>query len=202
MTASSPIRKVVTRTEIVHTEGELQLERPWRKAVAAAVITNPWLGRGHVRDLDPEVRVLAPQIAAALATSITAALGGADNVEAYGKAALVGLDGEVEHGSALIHTPFLGDLFRHIVEGESIIAFGEDRAQAGTVLTIPMWHKTAASTRSHYQAVALSVSDAPRPHEILIALGVSAGPRPLARIGDRRTDTAIDPAHILRKVHA
>ncbi|GAB2963442.1 amino acid synthesis family protein [Amycolatopsis acidiphila] len=199
---TDPIRKIVTRTEVVLAEGGQPLDRPWRKAVAAAVITNPWLHQGHVSDLGPEVKTLAPKIASALATSITRALGGADNVEAFGKAALVGLDGEVEHGAALIHTPFLGDLFRHIVEGESIIAFGESQAPAGTVLTVPMWHKTAASTRSHYQAVNLSVSDAPRADEILIALGVSAGPRPLARIGDRRTDTAIDPTDILSEVHA
>jgi len=194
------IRKILTRTEDVRIEGGEQLDTPWRRAIAVAVISNPWAQHHHTPDLSPMLESIAPQLAAALATRLINALGGPDRVEAFGKAALVGLDGEIEHGAALIHTPHLGDLFRYVVQGESIIAFGESRGSAGTTLTVPMWHKQHAATRSHYQAMDICVGDAPRSDEILIALGVADGPRPLARIGDRRTDAAVNPQDALREV--
>ncbi len=196
------IRKIITRTEDVYIEGSEQLQTPWRRAITVAIVSNPWCDRPHVADLEPEVQTLAPRLAAALATRLTECFGGPTQVEAFGKAVLVGLNGEVEHGSALIHTPYLGDLFRHIVQGDSIVAFGETRASAGTTLTVPMWHKTRAATRSHYQAMDICVAEAPRPDEIMVALGAAGGPRPLARIGDRQTDAAVDPQLILRKVFA
>lgn len=199
---TSSIRKIVTRTEDVLVEGGEQLDRPWRRAVAVAVVNNPWCGVPHTPDLNPVVESLAPRVAAALATRLVDALGGPEQVEAFGKAALVGLDGEIEHGAAFLHTPHLGELFRHVVRGESIIAFGETRGPAATTLTVPMWHKQRAATRSHYQAMDICVGDSPRPDEILIALGVADGPRPLARIGDRRTDAAVNPQVVLREVFA
>lgn len=196
------IRKIVSRIEDVRMEGGERLDRPWRRAVAVAVLANPWCGTPHTPDLGPMVDSIAPRLAAALATRLVDALGGPAEVEAFGKAALVGLDGEVEHGAAFIHTPHLGELFRHVVRGESIIAFSESRGPAATTLTVPMWHKQHAATRSHYQAMDVCVGDAPRADEILVALGVADGPRPLARIGDRRTDTAVNPRLVLREVFA
>ena len=85
-----------------------------------------------------------------------------DAVEAFGKAAIVGSAGEIEHGGALIHTPYFGNLMREFLEGESIICFADARAEAGEPLVVPLWHKTHAATRSHYQTVSTRVPDAPR----------------------------------------
>ena len=117
-------------------------------------------------------------------------MGGAGAIEAFGKAALVGTDGEIEHGAALIHTPWFGDVVRQALDGTSIIVFSDARGPAGTSLVVPVWHKTAAATRSHYQTVEVRVPDAPRPDELVLVCAAATGGRPLARIGDRTTDTA------------
>jgi hypothetical protein len=186
-----PIRKIVATCEDVLAEGGCPVDFGLRRAAVGAVVANPWVGR-YVEDLSREVEALAPVLARELSDRLLACLGGADAIEAFGKAALVGLDGETEHGAALIHTPHLGDRVRQAVEGTSIIAFSELRASAGTSLVIPMWHKTEAATRSHYQAIEIRVADAPRADEILVALAASTGPRPFARIGDRRSDPQLD----------
>lgn len=115
-------------------------------------------------------------------------LGEPDKVEAFGKAVLVGTAGETEHGAALIHTPYFGNLYREAVEGTSILPFSDRRAGSGEALIIPMWHKTRSTTRSHYQTFELRIPDAPRPDEIVVAVAAASGPRPQARIGDRSTD--------------
>jgi hypothetical protein len=181
------VRKMVTMAEDVLVEGGCPVDFGLRRAAVGAVVANPWAGR-YVEDLSPEVEALAPVLARELSDRLLACLGGAEAIEAFGKAALVGLDGETEHGAALIHTPHLGDRYRDAVEGTSIIAFSEARASAGASLVIPMWHKTQAATRSHYQAIEIRAADAPRADEILVVLAASTGPRPFARIGDRRTD--------------
>jgi hypothetical protein len=166
------------------------------RAAVAAVVTNPWRGSGPGQDLGPAVEELAPGLAALLVDALAVALGGVDHIEAFGKAALIGTGGELEHGAALIHTPYFGNLVRGLLDGESIICFADTRADAGTVLTVPMWHKTHAATRSHYQTVDVRVSDAPRRDEIVVVAAASTGPRPHARIGDRRTDPIVTSAHL------
>ncbi|MBW0102766.1 amino acid synthesis family protein [Pseudonocardia sp. KRD291] len=187
---TSAIRRIVTVVEESVRELGEPVRSPVRRAAAVAVVANPWLGRIQ-EDLSPQVAELAPEIAHALSDRLLAALGGATAVEAFGKAAIVGLDGEIEHAGALIHTPFFGDVLRYRTGGESIIVFSDQRAAAGTALTVPLWHKDHASTRSHYQTVTVRVPDGPRPGEIAVIAAVSDGPRPNARIGDRRTDTAL-----------
>ena len=112
-------------------------------------------------------------------------------IEAFGKAAVVGTAGEIEHAGALIHTPYFGNLMREFLEGESIICFADARSEAGETLVVPMWHKTHAATRTHYQTVTARVSDAPHAHEIVVIAAASTGPRPHARIGDRATDSVV-----------
>lgn len=184
------IRRFVTVVEEVVAEPGAGANEPVRRAAAAAVIANPWAGRGRVDDLGPEVERIAPGVAAELTARLAEALGGADAIEAFGKAAIVGLDGEVEHGAALIHTPWFGDIVRQALDGTSIIVFSDTRGPAGTSLVVPVWHKTAAATRSHYQTVEVRVPDAPRPGEVVLVCAAATGGRPHARIGDRTTDTA------------
>lgn len=190
------IRKIVVHREELLTELGQPVQAGTSRVSAAAVVANPWLGRGVVDDLQTEVTGLAPQLARELTTRLVAAVGGVDRVEAFGKAAIVGLDGEIEHGAALMHTPYFGNVLRELLDGSSIICFSEDRAGAGATLSVPMWHKSAASTRSHYQAVPVRVPDAPRPGEIVVIAAVSSGPRPNARIGDRRTDPRVQLADL------
>ncbi|MFJ9127577.1 MULTISPECIES: amino acid synthesis family protein [unclassified Streptomyces] len=185
------LRKVVTVVDEVLLELGRPVATPVRRVAAAAVIENPWAGRGFVADLQPEVEEIAPGIGRLLTDRLIETLGGVEHVEAFGKAAVVGLDGEIEHGGALIHTPYFGNVLRELTEGTSIIVFSDDRLAAGEPLTVPVWHKTAAATRSHYQTVQIRVPDAPRPDEIVVVAAAASGPRPNARIGDRRQDPVV-----------
>jgi hypothetical protein len=189
--ASCGIRKVVTVVDEVLLELGRPVATPVRRVAAAAVVRNPWAGRGFVADLQPEVEELAPELAQILTGRLIDTLGGVDRVEAFGKAAVVGLNGEIEHGGALIHTPYFGNVLRELTEGTSIIVFSDDRLPAGEPLTVPLWHKTAAATRSHYQTVQIRIPDGPRPDELVVIAAASSGPRPNARIGDRRTDPSV-----------
>lgn len=185
------IRKIVFYSEEILLENGLSPAVPAVRATAAAVVTNPWLDGKATDDLNDEVIRLAPVLARKLTDVLAKELGGVDAIQAFGKAAIVGTDGEIEHGAALIHTPFFGNLVREYFEGESIICFADDRADAGASLVVPLWHKNAAATRTHYQTITTRISDAPRPGEIVLALGASTGPRPHSRIGDRLTDPIV-----------
>lgn len=185
------IRKVVFSREEVLLENGTAPRIPAARAAAAAVVANPWAGLGPDADLSEAAVWLAPTIAGTLIDRLLSGLGGADAVEAFGKGAIVGTAGEIEHGGALIHTPYFGNLLRESLEGTSIICFADSRGDAGERLVVPMWHKSAAATRSHYQTVDIRVADAPRPDEIVIVAAASTGPRPHARIGDRTTDTQV-----------
>ena len=185
------IRKVILTSEEILLENGSAPRVPAVRAAAAAVVANPWAGLGPEADLSEPVASLAPAIAKRLIDRLLAALGGAEAIEAFGKGALVGTAGEIEHGGALIHTPYFGSLVRESLAGTSIICFADARGGAGGSLVVPMWHKTVAATRSHYQTIDVRVPDAPRPDEIVVIAAASTGPRPHARIGDRTTDAAV-----------
>ncbi|WP_380173120.1 amino acid synthesis family protein [Kineococcus sp. DHX-1] len=192
--AGVEVRKLVVYRETVLTEAGSAPAVPAERASAAAVIRNPWVGTPAATDLGPAVSAIAPSLARILTDALLHALGGVDAVEAFGKAAVVGTAGEIEHGAALIHTPYFGNLVRAHLGGESIICFADTRGDAGETLVVPLWHKNHAATRSHYQTVAVRVADAPRADEIVVVAAASTGPRPHARIGDRTTDPAVTPA--------
>jgi hypothetical protein len=185
------IRKIVYYSEEILLENGFAPAVPAVRATAAAVVANPWLGGKASDDLSEEVIRLAPVLARKLTDRLSKELGGVDAIQAFGKAAIVGTGGEIEHGAALIHTPFFGNLVREFFDGESIICFADDRADAGSTLVVPLWHKNAAATRTHYQTITARIGDAPRPGEIVVVLGASTGPRPHSRIGDRLTDPMV-----------
>jgi hypothetical protein len=185
------VRKITVLTEELLRDGQGSLPTSVTRAAAAAIVRNPWAGSPVSNDLAPETERIAPVLAKVLTDRLTAALGGAGEIEAFGKSAVVGLNGEVEHAAALIHTPFFGNLVREFLEGTSILSFSDDRAEPGTSIAVPMWHKEAASTRSHYQTLTLSLSDAPHPDEIVVIAAASTGSRPHPRIGDRTTDRPV-----------
>jgi hypothetical protein len=185
------LRKLVLYRDVVLTEAGEAPARPARRASVAAVIRNPWVGTGPSADLSREQGRIAPVLAKLLTDRLIASLGEVDEIESFGKAAIVGAGGEIEHAGALIHTPHFGNLVREFLQGESIICFADTRAEAGETLIVPLWHKTRASTRSHYQTISARVCDAPRADEIVVIAAASTGPRPHPRIGDRMTDPVV-----------
>ncbi|WP_405754362.1 amino acid synthesis family protein [Streptomyces sp. NBC_01020] len=180
------IRKIVTLVDEIHTEGGVPVEPAARTAVVAAVIDNPWAGQGFVQDLGPGIEATASELGALLAPLVVKALGG--TVEAYGKAAIVGLDGETEHGSALIHTLKFGNHFRDATAATTLLPAVEKRAGAGAVFDIPLKHITDATIRSHHQTMEVRIPDAPRAGEIVVALAAAAQGRPQARLAPLATE--------------
>lgn len=169
-------------------EGGKAAERPWTMAGVAMVMRNPWTGQGFVEDLRTDVLKLALPLGERMVPALLATIGGANIVEAYGKAAVVGVNGEVEHGSGLIHTLRFGNQFRTAVDGKSFLSFTNKRAGTGTAITVPMIHKDDEGQRSHYLTLEFHIPDAPGPDEIVIALGAATSGRPHHRIGNRYMD--------------
>src|SRR5699024_738602 len=114
--------------------------------------------------------------------------GGAALIQAYGKCAAVGAEGEIEHAAAVIHNLRFGDRYRAAVGARTYLAFTNKRGGPGTSLQIPMLHIHESGTRSHFVTLEFSIADAPATDELVVALGASSGGRPHARIGDRDLD--------------
>ena len=182
------IRKTFLNIERTLIEGGREAEVPLTLISAAAVVRNPWAGRGFVEDLKPAIHELAPVLGELLTGMVIDAAGGGDKVEGYGKAAVVGLDGEVEHASALIHTLRFGNHYRQAVGAKTYLAFTNTRGPANCPIMIPLMDKNDAGRRSHYLTIQFAIPDAPAADEIVVALGASIGGRPHHRIGDRYQD--------------
>jgi hypothetical protein len=176
------IRKIVTVVDETLTEMGQNIDPPVRRAAAVAVIENPFAGR-YVADL-AELIDIGEELGGLLAARAVAVLGiDAAKVESYGKAALVGENGELEHAAAILH-PKLGAPFRKILgKGAALIPSSKKRGGLGSVLDIPLGHKDAAYVRSHFDGMEVQINDAPRSGEIMVAVAVTSGGRPLPRIG-------------------
>jgi len=183
------IRKLVTVTDEIHREIGRVIDPPTRRAAAIAVIENPFAGR-YVEDLSVLID-LGAELGTLLGDRAVAALGilpGA--VESYGKAALVGVDGELEHAAAILH-PKLGTPLRIAVEkGAALVPSSKKRGGPGQTLDIPLGHKDAAYVRSHFDGMEVWVNDAPRADEILVAVAVTDSGRPLPRVGGLEAEDA------------
>ena len=182
------LRKTVTFSETTYIEGGRSAPTPQKLFAAAAVLKNPWAGLGFVEDLKPEIHAVAPQLGEMLTAMMIALTGSGEAIEGYGKAAIVGTDGEVEHASALIHTLRFGNHYRKAVGAKSYLAFTNVRGPANAPILIPLMHKLDEGKRSHYLTVQFAIADAPAHDEIVVALGASIGGRPHHRIGDRYQD--------------
>lgn len=178
----SKIRKIVTFVEETHTEMGKAVAPPTRRAAAAAVIDNPFAGR-YVDDLT-ELMDIGEELGALLAEKAVAALNvPGPSAESYGKAAVVGENGELEHAAAILH-PKLGTPVRKVLgKGAALIPSAKKRGGPGTPLDIPLGHKDAAYVRSHFDAMEIRINDAPRANEILVAVAVTDSGRPLPRVG-------------------
>ncbi|WP_276199453.1 amino acid synthesis family protein [Chelatococcus sp. XZ-Ab1] len=176
------IRKIATFVEEIHTEMGRLVSPPTRKAAAVAVIENPFAGR-YVEDLG-ELMDIGEELGGLLAEKAVAALGiEGTAAESYGKAALVGENGELEHAAAILH-PRMGTPVRKVLgKGAALIPSSKKRGGPGAVLDIPLGHKDAAYVRSHFDGMEVSLNDAPRAGEILVAVAVTDSGRPLPRVG-------------------
>lgn len=181
------IRKIVTYDEEVLVEGYRAVDKPWRMFAVAAVVRNPWAGR-YVEDLKPEIQAYGPVLGELLTRRMISLAGSGDAIEAYGKAAVVGLNGEIEHASGLIHTLRFGNHFREAVGAKSYLAFTNTRSGSNASIMVPLMDKNDAGRRSHYLTIQFAISDAPRDDEVVVVLGAATGGRPHHRIGDRYQD--------------
>ncbi len=176
------IRKIATWVEETHIEIGRSIAPPTRKAVAVAVIANPFAGK-YVEDLTPLMDIGA-ELGALLGEKCVAALGiEPGQAQSYGKAAMVGENGELEHAAAILH-PKLGAPLRKAVEkGAALVPSSKKMGGPGQVLDVPLGHKDAAYVRSHFDGIEVRLNDAPRANEIMVAVAVTDSGRPLPRVG-------------------
>ncbi len=176
------IRKIIVQVDEVHIEMGQPVTPPTRRALAMAVIDNPYAGR-YSQNLD-ELIAIGEQLGQILGDKCVQALGIAPGAaQSYGKAAIVGESGELEHAAAILH-PKLGAPLRKAVEkGAALVPSAKKLGGLGTAIDVPLGHKDAAFVRSHFDAMEARVADAPRAREIVVAVVVTDSGRPLPRIG-------------------
>jgi len=183
------IRKVAVTVEETHIEMSRAITPATRKAVAVAVITNPFAG-SYKEDLT-ELMDIGAELGELLGSKCVAALGiKPQAAESYGKSAMVGENGELEHAAAILH-PKLGAPLRKAVEkGAALVASSKKMGSPGQVLDVPLGHKDAAYVRSHFDGIEVQLNDAPRANEIMVAVAVTDSGRPLPRVGGLTHATA------------
>jgi hypothetical protein len=176
------IRKIIVQVDETCLEMGRIISPPTRRALAMAVIENPFAGQ-YAENLD-ELIVIGEELGALLGQRCVEALGiEPGQAQSYGKAAIVGEAGELEHAAAILH-PKLGAPLRLAVEkGAALVPSSKKRGGLGTAIDVPLGHKDAAFVRSHFDAMEARVSDAPRANEIMVAVVVTDSGRPLPRVG-------------------
>lgn len=181
------IRKYVDVVETICMENNQDTNRIIKKAAAIAVIKNPFAGRFE-NDIDMLVE-MGDELGEKLAKRAVAALDCApDQVDSFGKGALVGTRGEIEHAAALLH-PKLGHAVRRVVGGgKTMMPSSKKLGPPGTELDVPLHCKHAALVRNNFDAMPVRVQDAPRDDEILVIVVLTDGGRPLARVGGLRKE--------------
>ena len=187
---SADIRKIAVWVEETHSEMGKAISPPTRNSMAVAVIANPFAGK-YVEDLGPLMDIGA-ELGGLLGDKCVQALAITPaQAESYGKAAMVGENGELEHAAAILH-PKLGAPLRAAVEkGAALVPSSKKVGGPGQALDVPLGHKDAAYVRSHFDAVEVRLNDAPRANEIMVAVAVTDSGRPLPRVGGLKAEDAI-----------
>ncbi|MEE9322583.1 MAG: amino acid synthesis family protein [Granulosicoccus sp.] len=180
--STAKIRKIVTFVDEIYLEMGQTINPPTRRAAAVAVIENPYAA-GFTEDLEL-LMVIGEELGALLGEKCVSALGiQSAAAQSYGKAAMVGENGELEHAAAILH-PRLGKPLRQAVEkGAALVASSKKMGSMGQVLDVPLGHKEAAYVRSHFDGMEVRINDAPRANEIMVAVVVTDSGRPLPRVG-------------------
>ncbi len=176
------VRKYQVVVEQTNLETGREINPPTRKATAIAVIENPFAG-AYQEDLE-ELMEIGAEMGDVLGQKAVAALGiEPAAAESYGKAVIVGEAGELEHAAAILH-PKLGAPLRKAVEkGAALVPSSKKMGGIGTAIDVPLGHKDAAYVRSHFDAMEVRVSDAPRARELVVCVSVTDSGRPLPRVG-------------------
>ena len=176
------VRKIYTVVEETHADGSVQLKTPTRKAAAVAVFTNPFAGK-YQEDLSLLIR-WSEELGEMLTKKAVTALGiEPDKVHSYGKGAIVGTNGELEHCAAIMH-PALGKPMRaNVGGGKALIPSAKKAGYPGAAIDVPLGYKDAAFVRSHFDAMEIRVPDAPRGDELILVVAVTDSGRPAARVG-------------------
>ena len=176
-----PIRKIAVLTEEILHEGGPAPSTPRRRGAALALVRNPYAG-GYAPELQSGMEALKP-LGLMLTDRLIAALGGdIEAIDGYGKGAIVGTAGEVEHG-ALWHVPGGYAMRERLGQAKAIVPSAMKVGGAGATLDVPLGHINAAYVRSHFDAMEVGISDGPRPDEILFCLAMTCGPRVHDRMG-------------------
>ena len=176
------IRKVIVQVDETLTEMGRDVRPPVRKALAMAVIDNPYAGR-YSENLD-ELVAIGEELGGLLGERCVQALGiRPEAAQSYGKAAIVGENGELEHAAAILHPKLGAPLRKAVSKGAALVPSSKKRGGPGTAIDVPLGHKDAAYVRSHFDAMEARVSDAPRANELVVAVVVTDSGRPLPRVG-------------------
>lgn len=174
------IRKLVVQLEETCREAEQSVDPPTRKVVAAAVILNPYAG-SFIDNLTPLYDAGAELATLLVGRALETLKVGPSGVEAYGKGAIVGTSGELEHAAAILH-PSFGAPVRTAVNGVELIPATKKVGGPGSSLVIPVSHKENIWSFDHWDGAEIAVPDSPRPDEILVCLALAVGGRPLHRV--------------------
>ena len=176
------IRKIVVQVDETHVEGGQAIDPPTRRALAMAVIDNPYAGH-YSANLDTLIEI-GEELGGLLGQRCVQALGiTPDQAQSYGKAAIVGEAGELEHAAAVLHPKLGAPLRKAVSHGAALVPSAKKRGSLGTIIDVPLGHKDAAFVRSHFDAMEARVSDAPRANEMVVAVVVTDSGRPAPRIG-------------------
>lgn len=187
---SAEIRKIIVSIEETKREIGKDILPSVRKAVASAVITNPFSGR-YEDDLTPLMDIGA-ELGDLLGRKCVDALGiSPDQAESYGKAAMVGENGELEHAAAILHPKLGAPLRKAVGKGAALVPSSKKMGGLGQCLDVPLGHKDAAYVRSHFDGIEVRVNDAPRANEILVSVAVTDSGRPLPRVGGLEAKDAV-----------
>lgn len=180
-----PVRKMATIVEEIRHDGGAVAPQPRIRGAVLALVQNPFAGR-YEADLQPAMEQLRP-LGEEMGKKLIDALGGVAGIDGYGKAALVGSAGELEHG-ALWHVPG-GYAMRGLLgEALAIVPSSKKVGGVGARIDVPIGHKDAAYVRSHFDAMEVGFNDGPKPDEILLALVMTRGPRVHNRMGGLAAD--------------
>ncbi|MEK9642724.1 MAG: amino acid synthesis family protein [Paracoccaceae bacterium] len=184
------IRKIAVNIEETHQEMGKSISPATRKAVAVAVIENPFAGT-YVEDLSDLLEIGA-ELGALLGRKCIEALGiSPSEAESYGKSAMVGENGELEHAAAILHPKLGAPLRKEVEKGAALVPSSKKMGGPGQVLDVPLGHKDAAYVRSHFDGIEVRLNDAPRANEIMVAVAVTDSGRPLPRVGGLSAEDAV-----------
>jgi len=176
------IRKLLVTVDQTEREIGQPIAPPTRRAVAIAVIDNPFAGRFEP-DLQPLVKI-GEWLGGYLGEHCVHALGiEPGQAESFGKSCIVGEAGELEHAAAILHPKMGGPLRKAVEQGAALVPSSKKMGQPATAIDVPLGHKDAAYVRSHFDAIEVRVADAPRANELVVAIAVTDSGRPLPRVG-------------------